>query len=116
MALVLCTGVDFALVKTRQLILQQAGHTVVTAMDEPAVVSACQQHKFDVAVIGQTVSSQTKRQVNSLVRQHCPTAKVLELYRFSLGKVLEDADGWLEVPMDIPQELAERVSTLARDS
>jgi len=115
MALVLCTGVDFALVRTRQLILQRAGHTVVIAMNESAVVSACEQHEFDVAVIGQTVSSQTKRQLGSLVRQHCPTAKVLELYRFSLGKVLEDADEWLEVPVDVPQELAERVSALAGD-
>ena|SRR5215510_7624028 len=113
MALVLCTGVDPVLVKTRQLILQQAGHTVVTAMDESAVTSVCQQHKFDVVVIGQAASPTVKRQILELIREHCPTAKVLELYRFSSNRVLEDADSWLAVPADVPQELAERVTALA---
>jgi hypothetical protein len=113
MALVLCTGVDPVLIKTRQLILQQAGHEVVTAMEERDVKTACAQRMFDVAVIGQTVSARGKRQIMALIREHCPSAKILELYRFSTGRVLEDADSWLEVPAEVPQELAERVTALA---
>jgi len=37
---------------------------------------------------------------------------VLELYTVSTGKVLEDADSWLEVLADLPQELATRVDAL----
>jgi CheY-like chemotaxis protein len=114
MALVLCTGVDPVLVKTRQLILEKAGHKVVTALDEPTVIKVCAQQKFDVAVIGQAISRPVKRRIMNLVRENCPSAKILELYRYSLGKVLEDADSWLEVPTDVPQDLAERVSVLAR--
>jgi hypothetical protein len=37
---------------------------------------------------------------------------LLELYNLSTGKVLEDADAWLEVLADVPQELAAQVETL----
>jgi len=113
MALVLCTGVDPVLLKTRELILQNAGHRVITAMDESAIAMACGQHAFEVAVIGQTAPESVKRRIMTLIRTNCPAARVLELYRFSTGKILEDADAWLEVPSDLPQELAERVNAMA---
>jgi len=113
MALVLCTGVDPVLIKTRRLILEKAGHKVITAADTVTVIKLCQKHKFEVVVIGQAITRGVKRHIMSLVREHCPTARVLELHRFSMGKVLEDADAWLEVPADVPQELGERVSALA---
>lgn len=113
MALVLCTGVDPVLITTRKLILQSAGHNVVTAMDEQSVRAACEQQVFDVAVVGQTVSAKAKRQLMALIRRHCPSAKVLELYSFSTGRVLQDADSWMAVPTDIPQDLAERVTAMA---
>ena len=113
MALVLCTGVDPVLIETRRLVLEKAGHRVVTAMDTVEIIKACQKHKFEVAVIGQAITRQVKRHVMAVVRKHAPTAKVLELHRFPTGKVLEDADAWLEVPVDVPQELAERVTALA---
>lgn len=113
MALVLCTGVDSSLVRTRQLILERAGHVVVPAMDEASLVAACRQNRFEVAVVGQTVSTQTKHRIARLIRECCPAAKVLELYTLSTGKVLDDADSWLEVLADLPQELATRVEALA---
>ncbi|HEY2499380.1 MAG TPA: hypothetical protein VGK24_20150 [Candidatus Angelobacter sp.] len=113
MALVLCTGVEPSLVRTRQLILERAGHIVVAALDETALALVCKQHSFEVAVIGQTTSAKTKRHIARFIRESCPGAKLLELYTVSSGKVLEDADSWLEALADIPQELAERVQTLA---
>ena len=113
MALVLCTGVDSSLVRTRQLILERAGHVVVPALDEASLVAACRQNTFEVAVVGQTVSAQNKRRIARLIRERCPAAKVLELYTLSTGKVLDDADSWLEVLADLPQELAARVEALA---
>ena len=113
MALVLCTGVDPSVVQTRQLILEHAGHVVISALDEPSLIAACRQNKFEVAVVGQTASAKVKRRTASLIRECCHDAKLLELYTVSSGKVLEDADSWLEVLADVPQELAARVEVLA---
>ena len=114
MATVLCTGWDQGLLDTRTLILESAGHEVHQARTQGEVVSACEQHRFDVAVIGQTVSSRMKRTVVFIVKENCPDVKILELYQPHVGKAIEDADLWLEVPADIPSDLAERVGQLAR--
>jgi hypothetical protein len=114
MALVLCTGIDKALLDSRRLILEHAGHIVVSATDEQTLTNACQKHSFDVAVIGQTVSANMKHRIASLVKQHCPDAKILELYPLYAGKTLKDADSWLAVPADVPKELADRVNELAK--
>src|SRR5438270_161947 len=113
MALVLCTGVNQTLLETRRLILEGAGHTVVSVLDEQNLAPTCQQHAFDVAVIGQGVSPNMKRRISLLVREHCGSAKVLELYSPYAGRALDDADSWLEVPVDAPAELVERVNELA---
>jgi two-component SAPR family response regulator len=112
MALVLCTGVDPVLMKTRQLILENAGHTVIPASDDREVKTVCSLHKFDVAVIGQNISVKVKDRVLELVREHCPAVKVLELYPQYASKSLKNADGWLRMPAD-PEELVDAVNSLA---
>ena len=113
MAAVLCTGVDKGLLKSRQLILEYAGHIVIPALGENELIAACTTHRFDVAVIGQIVSKFEKQRILQLIRKHCPNAKALELFVPSTGKMLPEADDWLEVPARIPFDLAERVSALA---
>jgi CheY-like chemotaxis protein len=113
MALVLCTGVNKAVVETRKLILEAAGHTVVAVMDEISLIVACKKHAFDIAVVGHTISRNMKHRVAMLIKQHCPDVKVLELYPPYSGKVLDYADSWLVVPADIPEELTDRVNELA---
>ena len=113
MALVLCTGADMALLKTRRYILEAAGHTVVTVMDEISLRAACAKNKFDVAVIGQSTGHRMKPRLCALVLEHCADAKVLELYSPHLGRVIDDADSWLLTPSDVPRELADRVAELA---
>jgi hypothetical protein len=112
-ALVLCTGTDTAVMQTRKLILERAGHTVVMATSEGDIISACREQAFAVAVIGQTISRKMKQVVVSRVRENCPSAKILELYPMHQGRVIEDADSWLQVPTDVPHDLAERVNELA---
>jgi hypothetical protein len=113
MALVLCTGVDEMLLETRRLILESAGHQVIPATDEKALLAACKKHSFDVAVIGRAISAKMKRRVGLLIREHCPGTKILELYAPYEGKVVQDADSWLLVPVDAPSILADRVDELA---
>lgn len=114
MALVLCTGVDKAVLETRKLILENAGHTVVTVTDETTLVSVCQKQSFEVAVVGQTLSPNMKLRVATLIKENCPDAKILELYSPHLGKMLDDSDSSLVVPAHAPRELAERVGELAK--
>lgn len=114
MAVILCTGADTSLLETRRLILEHAGYTVITATDQNAIIAACRQRAIDVAVIGQSVSVSHKRIIGSLVRQHCPSARILELHQAHQQRAVQDADSWLEVPAGVPQELAERVGELLK--
>jgi hypothetical protein len=114
MASVLCTGIiDFDLMETRKLILEKAGHTVITAVDDNEIVAACRSNAFDVAVIGQMEASNIKRSVFEVVRYNCYSARILELFTADAGPVLAEADLWLEVPANSPNDLADKVFELA---
>jgi hypothetical protein len=114
MASVLCTGIiDFDLMETRKLILEKAGHTVITAVDDNEIVAACRSNAFDVAVIGQMEASNIKRSVFEVVRCNCYSARILELFTADAGPVLAEADLWLEVPANSPNDLADKVFELA---
>jgi hypothetical protein len=116
LALVLCTGADPALMRTRQLLLERVGHTVVNAMNDKELAEVCERHKFDVAVIGQALSPNAKKRVAALIRERCDGVKLLELYSVPRGRALDDADSWLEVPAEVPQDLAELVTILGKAS
>ena len=114
MALVLCIGRELALMETRRLILEAAGHTVVPAMSIPQLEQAYSKHEFDVVVIGQGIPAKEKLRIFDLVRRICPTSKVLELHTFPSEQLLKGADDSLIVPAEIPSEFAQRVATLAK--
>jgi DNA-binding response OmpR family regulator len=114
MAYVLFTGVDPALIATSKLLLQRAGHTVFTARDERQLTSACEHIRFDVAVIGHGMSPMAKEKTTSLLREKCPGIKILELFSSHQVRAIKNADSWLQVPSDLPDELSERVNELAR--
>ncbi|HEY2389914.1 MAG TPA: response regulator [Candidatus Angelobacter sp.] len=113
MALVLCTGADPEVMKERERLLERAGHQVVMATNEKELSAACSQHRFDVAIIGQTLKPLMKQHVVDLVRQHCSNIKILELYPSADSRAIEDADSWIAVPGSVPPELANRVAELA---
>jgi CheY-like chemotaxis protein len=113
MAVVLCIGWDQGLLDTRSLILKSAGHQVHQARTQKEVASLCEQHQFDVAVVGQPISSRMKQIAAALIRERCPRVKILELYHPHEGKSMSDADAWLPVPTDVPSDFAERVNELA---
>jgi CheY-like chemotaxis protein len=113
MAIVLCTGIDRHVMQTRAMLLERAGHKVIPAMGERELIEACARNKFDVVVVGHSVPPFEKARVLRLIRQHCPDAKVLELFVQSQGSKLPDADDWLEGPIPHPNDLIERVAMLA---
>jgi DNA-binding NtrC family response regulator len=97
---------------TRKLILEAAGHTVVTAQSEAEIVAACREHQFDVAVIGQASQPTLKLDWFTKIHKACPSAKILEVYLPSEGISLPNADAWVESPV-VPTDLAERIAALA---
>lgn len=113
MALVLCTGNDKALINTRKLLLESAGHKVITALTAKAAQDACERYAIDVVVIGQATRDQHKTTLFGLVRMLRPKAKVLELHDPFQKPGLPAADGWLAVPAVVPSDLAEHVASLA---
>jgi len=108
MARVLCTGFYASL---RRVILEAAGHVVITASDEATLRKACRFHTFDVAIVGHRGSPTLKKQWLKLIRKYRPAAKVLEVYAAQESISLPDADDWLETP--VTGHLSERVSELA---
>ena len=112
MALVLCTGVDPTVMKTQQLMLEQAGHQVISVLTEKDLEKACIENRFDVAVIGHGMSSKAKPRVSALVRQHCPDVAILELHAQYADRTLADADAWLAMPFG-PPEFVDAVNSLA---
>ena len=116
MALVLCTGSEPVLMKTRQMILESAGYKVLSAISGGEVEILCSAFTFHVAVLGQSSAPNLKREILVAVRRSCPTAKVLELYPPHIGRVLEDADAWLEMPPETPDMLIKVVDRLAANA
>jgi CheY-like chemotaxis protein len=113
MAVVMCVSNDDTLSRTRQLVLESAGHRVLTVTNVFEAAKACAENAVEVAVIGQGVPRPERLRVFDLLRKQCPSAKILELYQPKDGKALKHADDWLEVPVSTPPQLAERVTELA---
>ena len=114
MSLVLNTGAYPPLLETRRLVLENAGHIVVTRAAESEIALACQGYPFDVAVIGQSAPAHLKRRIFRLVRKHCGSARILELITSDSSRALEAADAWLEVQPMQADLFAQRVSELGR--
>ena len=112
MALILCMGADRELLKTRQLILERAGHQVITSLDERELIHHCHHYTFDLAVIGQSLGDEMKLHAMDLLREHCPSVKILELYSEHRERALKYADAWMEMPTNGPQDLEDVVRTL----
>lgn len=113
MATVLCTGSDKALMNTRKLLLESAGHKVITAMTPKGAQDACERHAVEVVVLGQAMHAEQKKSLFDVVRKVRPQAKVLELHDPFQKPEIPGADGWLAVPSDVPSDLAEQVALLA---
>jgi ActR/RegA family two-component response regulator len=112
MALILCTGADRRLLTTRQLILERSGHRVMTAVNEQELIEHCHDYTFDLAVIGQSLGPKMKLHAMDLLREHCPSVKILELYSPYAERALKDADAWMEMPTNGPQDFERVVRAL----
>ena len=114
LANVLCVGINDAMMRKRQSILEGAGHSVTQATDMRRVIAVCENNRFAVAVLGPFLHQPEKLRVTDAVRKHCPRANILELYTSAAPEIPGDADAHLAVDADnFAEELAGAVNRLS---
>jgi CheY-like chemotaxis protein len=114
LANVLCVGINDAMMRKRQSILEEAGHSVTQATDLRRVIAMCESNRFAVAVLGPFLRQPEKLRVTDAVRKHCPGANILELYTSAAPEIPNDADAHLAVDADnFPEELVGAVNRLS---
>jgi CheY-like chemotaxis protein len=113
MAKVLCVGMNDAAMQTRQMLLEQAGHSVAIARDLRQIIAACEREQFSVAVLGQHLPAKEKLRITGKVRELCPGARILEL-QATLSTPIPTADAHLTASEEaFAEELIDCVNRLA---
>ena len=114
LANVLCVGINDAMMRKRQSILEGVGHSVTQATDLRRVIAVCENNRFAVAVLGPFLHQPEKLRVTDAVRKHCAGANILELYTSAAPEIPNDADAHLSVDADsFAEELAGAVNRLS---
>lgn len=112
MTKVLCVESPGLLGETRRLLLEYAGHSVLTASSLREVEAACRSKQVRVAVVGESIPQ--KKLLARRLRECCPAVRILELHSTTGERAITDADDWLDVPSLHPGELAQRVEALTQ--
>jgi DNA-binding response OmpR family regulator len=103
---ILSVSYDESLLVTRQLILQQDGYQVTSALGFIEALRRCKEGGFDLAIVGHSIPRSDKRVLLEEIHKSC-RAPVLSLYKSSEGS-LPGADYAMDA-MDGPQALLEMV-------
>ena len=112
MALILSVSYDSGLLITRQLVLQAQGYEVVSALGLSEAMRHCQSGtKFDLFMLGHSISKTDKETLIAAFRAHC-SAPIVALKR--QGEVpVESADFEIEPE---PEKLLALVGALVSGS
>jgi DNA-binding NtrC family response regulator len=87
MARILSVSYDQSLLYTRQLILEQHGHSVVSAFGFTQALKCCHEAKdFSIFILGHSIPREDKEALISSFRAHCP-GTVVALKRSNEGPV-----------------------------
>lgn len=77
MARILSVSYDSSLLKTRQLILEQEGHQVVSALGFTDALQQCESSKdFDLFILGHSIPHRDKEALITAFRVQCPAPVV----------------------------------------
>ena len=115
MADILNVGFDAALLTTRRLNLERAGHRVAQAHDLRQVLAACERKSVDVVILCHTLNESEKMRVADVVRRFCGDAMLLDL-QYGSGPDLPYADAHLQTPAGRPRDLLRAVDALSHKS
>jgi hypothetical protein len=112
MSTILCAGLYETLLETRRLILEFAGHTVVTAQNSPQIITACQNYAFAFAIVGQSGDASKDREWTAVIRTYSPETKILEIFLPNFGPNVPNVDAWHQGPED-PRTLVATIAALS---
>ena len=69
-----------ALLRTREMLLQHDGHSVVSALGFTDAVERCKDGNYGLFILGHSIPEKDKRELIRVFRAHCP-APILGLQR-----------------------------------
>jgi len=113
MADILNVGFDSALLTTRRVMLERAGHRVALAHDFRQAVAACERKSFNIVILGNSLLANEKLRVADIVRRHCDGVRLLELHNGAKPD-LPDADAHLQALQARPEEFLQAVDSLLK--
>ena len=112
MADILNVGFDTALLTTRRVSLERAGHRVAQAHDLCQVLAVCERKSLDVVILCNTLNESEKMRIADVVRRFCGDAMLLDLHNGSMPD-LPYADAHLQAPDGRPKDLLRAVEALS---
>jgi len=77
---ILSVSYDTALLATREMLLEQKGYSVTSALGFTAASEHCHSADFDLFILGHSIPDNDKRHLIETFRNHCP-APILSLAR-----------------------------------
>ncbi len=110
---ILSFGYTLGLLKVREGLLNRAGFDVDTAFSFQEAGSLVSRHEYDLAIVGHAVDAGERNRLAELIRQRCPNAAIIFLYRGSIHEA-QLADGLLSVAAGEEQVVAAACDVIAR--
>lgn len=89
----------------RQLLLERAGHQVMSAMSFPAAVVCCRNARFDLLILGNSIPGFDRQELIRISRCKSP-APILSLKRDGEDPVLSDYQAERDRPHEFLQAVA----------
>jgi len=110
MARILSVSFDKSLLRTRQMMLEYKGYTVVSSATIQESIEHCREGKFDIFVIGHSIPSVDKQRLVDSFRHYC-SAPIIAL-RSHAGEEL-DAHADYHIEPD-PEALLDLIAEILR--
>ena len=99
---VLSVSDDHSVLRTRGLVLKNAGYMVCQAANRDQAMEQCAQDRFDVAVLGASLPYDDRVALAAEVKKFCPSTQVVMFCR--IHEAPADADAVID-PFDGPGAL-----------
>ena len=113
MARILSITYDETLLKTREMILEGAGHEVTSALGYQDGLETCSHRGFQLFILGHSIPEKDKLELIVCFRAANPKAQVIALTRAGEGR-LKEVDTYIN-PGD-PEELVRAISRITDPS
>lgn len=95
MARILSVSYDKSLLRTRQMLLENKGHTVVSSATIQKSIEHCREGKFDLFILGHSIPSVDKQRLVDNFRHYC-SAPIIALRSHAGEELVAHADYHIE--------------------